>query len=478
LPLELLNEIFAYYLASWTSVDRTGYIESLAEYDVLRDLARLVAVNVTWNSVIKTEMTRAMDSWDDVLFIAILQGAAQKGALWVVRLAFESRRAGLLSIPFDSRTRSSLLPMHNPEPFPVLNDALCSAAVQGRCWDVAFFSGKVSDIDAPASMRQETALNLAIAGGNLNASRLLLAQGANPDSQRSRDKQTPLHATTNMKCSLNSDIALMLLKNGAQTGLWDNNLAKPIHHAAMNGQTAILDLLLRYGANIDDKLASSRSQTPLMFASASSEALAVKLLLRKGAMVNLVINGFGYTALGLAVRDTTYHITRPRPSRSCAQEIIDALLDYGADITIVPTFTRYSPSLIHSWLRVPSNAQWDDNHLCSVILKCLEKGVDPNICNEYGRTALEEIFFARTKDQIMSIPLTIVALLRGGANDNMLVAICARADLKSKGPLLRYALKIRNVEVGPDECPEQIMFDFASSRNERRAGLYMLLNDS
>jgi len=417
-------------------------------------------------------MLRFMDSWEDAQFIAIVQGAAQKGAFWIVLLAYGSTKASLLAKPFYSRTRSSLVPEYTPSPFSIENDALCSAAVHGRYDQIRFLLKTGSDIDAPASLCQEIALNLAISRGHRDAAGLFLHGGADPDSQRSRGKRSPLHAGAKIRGGVDLEVAEIPMRAGANASLWNDDLLQPLHQAAINGHRMLINLLLGYGAQVDDRLLCPDGYTALMLASASCHVSTVDRLLAGGANIN-ALRRFHGTALMLTARDDA----AGKPSR-CVKSTIEVLLEHGADVSLVPK-TRYDKGcLLHKWLQVPHNGRFDDDHLCAIIQACLEAGADLNERNDAGRTPLEDIFFKCSMSQVLSIPSTISALLKAGCQDNALVAGCARLDWGSKPSLLRHILEWRGLPYCPEASLHELVCQCATSEDERRAALFILLDSA
>ena len=108
-----------------------------------------------------------------------------------------------------------------------------------------------------------------------------------------------------------------LLDAGANVNEQDGaNPMTPLHWAAHNDQTAIVDLLLSRGANIEAQ--TKGGWTPLHYAAAEASAATVKSLLRRGADVRARTDD-GSTPLHLAA--SIGHIAN-----------VELLIEAGADL--------------------------------------------------------------------------------------------------------------------------------------------------
>ena len=409
-----------------------------------------------------------MNVWERHDFVSFTQCASRMGASWIVEMAFESRNHPLLSIP---RAISSTLNCRR-EACSIANEALCGAVLFGGDEEVRFFMDRVLDLDVPAPLHQQTALNLAVRNGKSNQACLLLDAGADPNCQRSRGARTPLHALACLEGDTGQAMAGTLLTRGAEVTKWDDLHLQPIHLAAMNGQLSLIDLLLENGANVNDRLVPPCLHSPLMFASSVGNVVAVRHLLRAGADVNMRTFRLRETALSIAVRDGI--APRDSPFRGETQAIVRLLLDHGANVELVPRFTRQSGSLLHGWLEVPCESQWDDHHLHAVVQSCLHKGVDADERNEEGRTVLEEVYFRRTTNQILAIPAVISTLLQAGARDQRLIAVCARSDHTPKIALVRHIMRSRGKRADAVESLGALVRACANSEEENRNAQFLL----
>lgn len=150
---------------------------------------------------------------------------------------------------------------------------------------VFFFDGGRSKV----ALRRSRALHAAIYGGKLEALRVLLGAGANPNSTDAAGT-TPLMAT----CAATVDrqpfcdaeqrfeMVRALLSAGADPTSKDINGALAIHLAAGGGATQVIKVLLdRAPSTINGT--DNRGRTPLAFAASEGQASAVSFLLSVGA---------------------------------------------------------------------------------------------------------------------------------------------------------------------------------------------------
>jgi len=146
---------------------------------------------------------------------------------------------------------------------------------------------------------------------------------------------TPLHAAA---AGYRKDIAHALIKNGADVASENRRGAGPLHYAADGGpvlrrwnsqaQAAMIVFLIKSGANAN-RLDKS-GVAPLHRAVRQRCPRAVDSLLCNGAVGRLK-NKSGSTPLHLAVQNTGRGGTGSPESKACQREIIELLLQAGAD---------------------------------------------------------------------------------------------------------------------------------------------------
>jgi ankyrin repeat protein len=156
----------------------------------------------------------------------------------------------------------------------------------------------------------------------------LLATRPNLDA-RLDDGSTAL-AWAAIRC--NDEIALLLMKAGANPNITNDQGVGPLYIAIQNGSTSVVRILLAHGAN--PNLARVDGETPLMLATRLGQIDVTKMLLDRHAEVNAREKKFDQTALMWAAG-------HPAATRM--------LLDHGADIHAVSrtwkiTATIYTPT--------------------------------------------------------------------------------------------------------------------------------------
>jgi hypothetical protein len=134
----------------------------------------------------------------------------------------------------------------------------------------------------------------AVKRGNLDEVSMLLDNGQDINAPIDRG-QTALHLAV-----LQDDVEMvrLLLDNGADFDVEDGQMTMaPLLTAAQRGQSDMVDLLIRYGANLDS--VDRSNDTSLHLAAAAGHFAAVEVLLKYRPAMD-ARNGDGRTALQLA----------------------------------------------------------------------------------------------------------------------------------------------------------------------------------
>lgn len=145
------------------------------------------------------------------------------------------------------------------------------------CLVVLLRHGAVMSVE---DAKGDTALHLAAWAGHVEALSVLLAHGGDIDWLSGRDGYSPLW------CAISAyqiDAARLLLRHGARVSLRSVNGTRmmPLHQAAVTDQSAMCELLLDRGAQVD--CMDDDLNTALHYSAAAGSVPSIKALLRSGA---------------------------------------------------------------------------------------------------------------------------------------------------------------------------------------------------
>ena len=160
-----------------------------------------------------------------------------------------------------------------------------------------------------------TALMIAAGQGFLSIVELLVDNGADINALDVVNCTALMHAAKEGHVS----VVAYLAEKGSDINAVDEELYSPLHFAASRGHEAIVKYLLENGA--EPNLLSDQLWTPIMWAADNGELGNLKLLLSYDVELNHQSLNEGWTALITA-------------SIQGHQDIVEALIDAGADITI------------------------------------------------------------------------------------------------------------------------------------------------
>jgi len=160
----------------------------------------------------------------------------------------------------------------------------------------------------------------AVMKGNKDAVRSLLARKVDVNAPQI-DGTTALHWAV---LADDLDTADLLIRAGAKVSVANREGVIPMQLAAINGNAAMLDKLIKAGADPNSSL-TKYGDTPLMMASKTGKTDAIKVLLDGGAQVNAKESWGNTTALMWAVSEQ-------HPSA------VKMLIDRGADVNARSNF--------------------------------------------------------------------------------------------------------------------------------------------
>ncbi len=189
------------------------------------------------------------------------------------------------------------------------------AAVRGDEPGLKRILQKGVDLDALDPAAGMTPLHIAVEMGKdgLNAARLLLGAGANPNIQMKNDGPTPLYDAV---AANDADMVELLLKHGAIADVYDRGTGSSlVSMAAVEDQARILRALIAARADVNH--ADQFGVTPLHLATSKGYANCIELLGGAGADVN------ARTKKGVSVLE----VAERRPDRA---EIVALLKNIGA----------------------------------------------------------------------------------------------------------------------------------------------------
>ncbi|WP_338966784.1 ankyrin repeat domain-containing protein [Spiroplasma endosymbiont of Lonchoptera lutea] len=231
-------------------------------------------------------------------------------------------------------------------------------------------------------------LQYAIFHGNLDIVKLLLENGANINLQNNNGNNALITAVENG----HTDIVKLLLKNGADINHQNKFGITPLITAATYGELDIMKLLLEKGANINHQ--NKFGITPLITAASHDKLEIVKLLLENGATINLTDKN-GNTALITAATYGKLDIVKLLLEKGAAINLTDengntalitaATYDYEKIVKLL-----LANGAINSHLVKNSNTPLlaAGNTQIEILKLLLANGADINLQNNNGNNAL------------------------------------------------------------------------------------------
>ena len=169
-----------------------------------------------------------------------------------------------------------------------LGEELMTGVMYNEPGKVAALLEKGVDVNCRAPDSGSTPLMMACAYGFADIAQLLIEKGADVNLQANNGATALIGA-----CRRHPEIARLLLANGAKVDVASKTTGGPFTASIMyalgkNGDTALAELLLEKGADVDEAPTEGRlaGYTPLMMAANRNSLEVVKFLVNHGADVN------------------------------------------------------------------------------------------------------------------------------------------------------------------------------------------------
>jgi ankyrin repeat protein len=266
------------------------------------------------------------------------------------------------------------------------------AAIVGRLLEAG------EDANAVLTAEGETVLMLASYTGNVDAVKLLLDRGANPNVQQARGQSALMWAASEG----HTKVVELLLARGADPALASVASTRPerrppggmtaLLFAARQGKLDTARALLDGGANVDQ--ASADNTSPLLIAIVNGHYALASMLIERGANPNIA-DANGRTPLYAAIdlRNVQWsQAPAPELPQATHLAMIEQLLAAGADPSIkIAGKVGHRGSFDMRWSDLKggtafSRAAWNGD--IEVMRLLLAKGADPKVVTEKGETAL------------------------------------------------------------------------------------------
>lgn len=212
-------------------------------------------------------------------------------------------------------------------------------------------------LDEPVSSYRQPVLHVAVKNGNSITTNLLLKAGASPDV-RNKYGDTALLAALKKNTAAHRQVAVTLLKGGADPNLADLTKIRPIHHVLSNRNTNMLEALIDHDVNLE--VLDAWGNPVVINAVKTNDPASLKMLLDAGANVH-ASNKSGSNALLEAVK-------------SGNPKLVHVLVRGGAAINTIQD--GLSPLMLA--------AANDD---LSMVEKLLGLGADPKVRHGLSETA-------------------------------------------------------------------------------------------
>ena len=225
---------------------------------------------------------------------------------------------------------------------------------------------------------------------------LLIDKGADVNV-RDSNGYAPLHTAARNR---NSPIVELLAKNKADTNARDGDGFTPLDYAIGRNHVPTVEMLLKSGARPDEP--NSNGITPLVLALSDGRYYAAKALIDHGADVNLASGKEAITPLMAVATQITAQTRQTHVTQGPAPAVLaDELIRKGAKLNAVST---------HGVTALMIAAGHDNAPMIGLLLRA---GADPHLKSGEGKTALDIAHKALHDDAIGALKF----LVRPGSTD-------------------------------------------------------------
>lgn len=243
----------------------------------------------------------------------------------------------------------------------------------------------LGDPTSPTPIRLATQVN------NVDGAKVLLERGANPN-HANQSKYTCLHIASYRGYP---EMVELLVRYGADIDARGDNLLSPLHAACQTGHIKTIKMLVELKANLNIKSASNQNEpawSSLAHLAMENNAEGVRILLEADAdhEISTIIHG---TPLGSAVAYGSL-------------DVCEILLKKGAN----PSHELIEPPLL-CWATRPGHMK----HRFEIVKLLVEKGVNLNVSDKNGETPLHLACWSEGPDKLS----TVEYLLLQGAEVNL-----------------------------------------------------------
>ena len=404
------------------------YEERAALNGLEKKLFNLMAKGATksqWAEWLRAPLEHALADGDQKLALSLLNAGADGGAGWdgcdgrtLLGAAAEGGNHELVSAVLEAGGSEDFDVVSGEWDMSALHHAIAGGHLDAA--RVLMLAGAdVGLVDG----RDRSALHYAVEGGHLQLAGNVIIGGADPTAEDA-EGDTPLHLA-----AAHDDTAFVgtLLRRGADVGAKNNEGWRPLHVAVKHDRVAVAEALLKAGANpnvrdgkrksplmlarrslsmtrillahgADLKVVDNLGYTALHRAAEMDEADVIEALVEAGADVEAQSGGVSYTVWGGFKRLTPLHVA----ALLCCLRGISALLIAGADVNAVDRNDQTPLHLLcsRSVKRDDPFSTWSEDQAADLLLRW---GADETLTDNDGRTPKQLIKRAGTTKRLQKV---------------------------------------------------------------------------